>query len=179
MTDTSPALTLALLNAMRRLNRPTPSATGLPDQRTAPCWAPTCRGMTTWRLLVPSARVYACTGDGCTARRELRPMDILPLPHEKAEGYQKCPQRDAAERGARRERGQLDGGPSRPHPSKGTGHCARCGRRWRALKGGTQTQACNCDPYAPTCLTCTRTAEKCFCLRGRAARGQTTTMENR
>lgn len=144
----------------------------LPERTTAPCWAASCRGVTEWRLTYPLRGLYACTGDGCTNTRTILPVAEAPGRHEDAEGYVPCPSRLAAERGARRERGTLSGGPSRPQPAKGVGHCGRCGRRWRALKGGAQAQACACDPHAPTCLTCTRTADRCQCARGRAARAE-------
>lgn len=141
--------------------------------RTAPCWSITCRGVTTWALIVPSAHIYQCTTEGCTARRELTDgIETVPPPHEECEGYVPCPSRLAAEKGARRERGVLHGGPSRPQPGKGVGSCGNCGRPWRVLKGGVHVQACGCDPHAPTCPTCSRTPRGCMCHRGRAARGE-------
>lgn len=128
------------------------------------CYADACRQRRTWRRLLQSAPVYACTG-GCGSTREVHelgrrhiltggPSAALIIRSIRAADYSF----DIAE-------GRRDGQWNRNLPPVAAApFCSCCGATVLVVRD-QPVWRCVCDHFAPTCTICTRGACHCKCDR--------------
>ncbi len=126
------------------------------------CYADVCRRRSTWRRMLRSAPVYACTG-GCGTTREVHELGrgaaVVARPTER--------ELVRAMRAADFSFDMLDGRRAtgwRFEPVAAAPYCGCCHMPWLLVRG-VPLKRCACDPSAPTCVRCSRGGCHCRCRR--------------